>query len=42
MVYQSAKRAGKGTGLDGALDELGRRFVRKSGVIAHSEPPATK
>jgi hypothetical protein len=42
MVYQSAKRAGKGTGLDGALDELGRRFVRKSGVLAHSEPPATK
>jgi hypothetical protein len=42
MVYQSAKRAGKGTGLDGALDELGRRFVRKSGVTAHSEPPATK
>jgi hypothetical protein len=33
-VYQSAKRAGKGTGLDGALDELGRRFVRKSGAVA--------
>lgn len=31
-VYQSAKLAGKGTGLDGALDDLGRRFVRKSGV----------
>jgi hypothetical protein len=30
-VYQSAKLAGKGTGLDGTLDDLGRRFMRKSG-----------
>jgi hypothetical protein len=36
MVYQSAKRAGKNAGLDGALDELGRRFVRK--VVAVHEP----
>ena len=41
MVYQSAKRAGKGTGLDGALDELGRRFVRKS-AAAPAETPAAK
>jgi hypothetical protein len=40
MVYQSAKRAGKGTGLDGALDELGRRFVRKSGATAQPATPA--
>jgi hypothetical protein len=37
-VYQSAKRAGKGTGLDGAVDDLGRRFIRKSGATA---PAAT-
>jgi len=38
MVYQSAKRAGKGTGLDGALDGLGRRFVRKSGGMCQLAP----
>jgi hypothetical protein len=38
VVYQSAKHAGKNSGLDGALDELGRRFVRKSGG---GTPPAT-
>ena len=37
-VYQSAKRAGKGTGLDGALDELGRRFVRKGGAAPAPAP----
>ena len=31
-VYQSAKYAGKNSALDGALDELGRRFVRKAGT----------
>ena len=31
-VYQAAKFAGKNTGLDGALDELGRRFIRKAGT----------
>jgi hypothetical protein len=40
-VYQSAKHAGKGTGLEGALDELGRRFVRKSGATPPAVPPAT-
>jgi hypothetical protein len=40
-VYQSAKHAGKGTGLDGALDELGRRFVRKSGGAPSPATPAT-
>jgi hypothetical protein len=42
MVYQSAKRAGKGTGLDGALDELGRRFVRKSGATTQPAAPAAR
>lgn len=41
MVYQSAKTAGKGTGLDGALDDLGRRFGRKSGVIAPAPAPVS-
>jgi hypothetical protein len=40
-VYQSAKLAGKGTGLDGALDELGRRFVRKSGATGQPAAPAS-
>lgn len=41
-VYSSAKMAGKGQGLDGALDELGRRFVRKSGAapIENAAPAA--
>jgi hypothetical protein len=39
-VYQSAKLAGKGTGLDGVLDELGRRFVHKSGAAAPAPSPA--
>ena len=40
-VYQSAKQVGKGTGLDGALDELGRRFVRKTaGAAAPATPVA--
>jgi hypothetical protein len=39
-VYQSAKQVGKGTGLDGALDELGRRFVRKSTGTAVPATPA--
>jgi hypothetical protein len=30
MVYQSARAAGKGSGLDSALDILGQRFTRKS------------
>jgi len=38
-VYQSAKIAGKGTGLDGSLDELGRRFVRKSGTATNGPSP---
>ena len=47
MVYQSAKRAGKNAGLDGALDELGRRFVRKAstaqGPASEAQAtPATK
>jgi len=39
-VYQSAKQVGKGTGLDGALDELGRRFVRKTAGTAAPATPA--
>jgi hypothetical protein len=39
-VYSSAKLAGKGQGLDGALDDLGRRFVRKSGVALAESPAA--
>jgi hypothetical protein len=38
-VYQSAKLAGKNSGLDGALDDLGRRFVRKSGITAQPTKP---
>jgi len=30
VVYNGAKSAGKGAGLDGALDEMGKRFARKS------------
>jgi hypothetical protein len=30
MVYASARAAGKGSGLDSALDILGQRFMRKS------------
>jgi hypothetical protein len=41
-VYQSAKQAGKGIGLDGALDELGRRFVRKSAGAAAPVTPAAR
>jgi hypothetical protein len=43
-VYSSAKMAGKGQGLDGALDELGRRFVRKSGAASaeSTAAPAAK
>lgn len=36
VVYQSAKRNGQGTALDGLLDALGQRFARKS-----KEPPPT-
>jgi hypothetical protein len=31
VVYNSAKMSGKGAGLEGVLDELGKRFARKSG-----------
>jgi hypothetical protein len=40
-VYQSAKHAGKNAGLDGALDELGRRFMRKAGATPPAPPAAT-
>ena len=30
LVYQSAKRNGKGSALDGLLDALGQRFARKT------------
>jgi hypothetical protein len=33
-VYSALKQGGKGQGLDGALDDLGRRFMRKSGGAA--------
>jgi hypothetical protein len=41
-VYRSAKMAGKGLGLDGALDDLGRRFLHKSGAPAPAPTPETK
>ncbi|HEX8000951.1 MAG TPA: hypothetical protein VF528_21395 [Pyrinomonadaceae bacterium] len=39
LVYQYARAAGKGAGLDNALDDLGQRFARKS--KAASGPPTT-
>jgi len=30
LVYNYAKASGKGAGLDGVVDELGKRFARKS------------
>jgi hypothetical protein len=30
LVYNYAKANGKGSGLDGVVDELGKRFARKS------------
>jgi hypothetical protein len=39
-LYWPAKHAGKDPGLDGALGQHGRRFVRKSGVGIHSATPA--
>lgn len=42
VVYQAAKYAGKGTGLDGAVDELGRRFGRKAGSVAPVPQPISK
>lgn len=41
-VYQSAKLAGKGSGLDGALDDLGRRFAHKSGALPPGPTPSAK
>lgn len=41
-VYSSLKHGGKGKGLDGALDDLGRRFLRKSGGAAAAAPTAGK
>jgi len=34
IVYQSAKMAGKGQGLDALLDAMGQRFARKSKAAA--------
>ena len=34
VVYQMAQVAGKGAGLDGALDAMGQRFARKSRAAA--------
>jgi hypothetical protein len=41
-VYSSLKQGGKGQGLDGALDDLGRRFVRKSTGAAPAPEAAGK
>jgi hypothetical protein len=38
IVYRSAKLAGKGTGLDGVIDDLARRFMHKSGNPAAVTP----
>jgi hypothetical protein len=38
MVYNYAKASGKGAGLDAALDDMGRRFARKSSRKAQSQP----
>jgi len=40
LVYQSAKLAGKGAGLDGALDAMGQRFAKKAGVAAAAKTAA--
>ncbi|MEK7677628.1 MAG: hypothetical protein AAB676_17505 [Verrucomicrobiota bacterium] len=40
-VYQCARIAGKGAGLDGQLDALGQRFARKMQPSA-PEPPAAQ
>jgi hypothetical protein len=40
IVYQSAKMAGKGQGLDALLDSMGQRFARKSKGAAAPQPPA--
>ncbi len=40
MVYNYAKASGKGTGLDVALDDMGRRFTRKS-AKKQSQPSQT-
>jgi len=38
VVYQSAKRNGKGAALDNSLDALGQRFARKSKDAPPDEP----
>lgn len=38
MVYNYAKASGRGAGLDSMIDDLGRRFARKSKKYNHKHP----
>jgi hypothetical protein len=37
LVYQMANAVGKGAGLDEALDDMGKRFARKSKTVAENK-----